>query len=80
MTVYHALYISEIITVVFDELGGDKIALANSARSCRMFSSLALNLLWKELDSIHPLRKLLPVDFEQGNLTDVRSISINTLC
>jgi hypothetical protein len=80
MMAHHALYILEIITVVFDKLDGNKLALVNSAQSCWMFSSLALNLLWKGLDSIHPLCKLLPIDFEQGNLTDVRLISINPLC
>ena len=35
-------------------------ALAVSARACTVISHHALNVLWRELDDVHPLLKVLP--------------------
>jgi hypothetical protein len=58
---HHALSVPDIVRLVFDEIGDeDKTALARSARCCRAFHDTALDMLWKHLESVAPLRGLLP--------------------
>ena len=70
-----ALACHDILATIFDHLapasadGLDgtetlrwacRSALASSARVCTTLAHHALNVLWRELDSIHPLLKTLP--------------------
>lgn len=60
MPCHRVLSVSDIIHLVFDEISDDKPTLARSARSCRAFHDIALDILWKNLECIAPLQKLLP--------------------
>lgn len=50
----------EVLDLIFDELVDDHQTLARAAQCCRLFSSPALDVLWRELRSPEPLEKLLP--------------------
>jgi hypothetical protein len=76
MAVHRALFVSEIITLIFEGLLDEKSTLADCAQTCRIFSGPALDVLWKELDSIHPLQELLPVVFKHGASKSVRPLTI----
>ena len=60
--VHRALQWSEIVEPIFEEMSDDKASLAYSARSCRLFSHLALAILWRELDQPQALREIIPRD------------------
>lgn len=55
-----AIYVSEIIMLVFEELEDDKPTLAHSARCCRVFLEPALDILYRFLPTSDPLEKLIP--------------------
>ena len=70
-----ALVCDDILATIFDHLTPDpcdgedtteklrlscRKALASSARVCTTLSLHALNVLWRDLESIHPLLKTLP--------------------
>lgn len=57
----HVVLVPDIVRLVFNEVGDeDKPTLARSARCCRAFHDAALDVLWKNLESVDPLRGLLP--------------------
>jgi hypothetical protein len=49
MPAHPALGISEILALIFEELQDDKKSLAICARTCKLFSEPALNMLWRRL-------------------------------
>ncbi|KAM5544956.1 hypothetical protein V8D89_001067, partial [Ganoderma adspersum] len=68
-----ALGCHDILATIFDHLSPGREykvkddlrdscrkALASSAVTCTTLSHHALNALWRELDSVHPLLKILP--------------------
>lgn len=55
---HRTLHILEIIVDVFSLL--DKKSLSVLARTCRSFHEPALDLLWREQESLLPLLKCLP--------------------
>lgn len=68
---HHCLYISEVLSLIFEFIGywddqfqgpqAGKRTLASLARTCHLFSSPALDVLWHDLYSFDPLLKLFPV-------------------
>lgn len=60
MPSHRALSLPDIIHLIFDELSDDKPTLARSARTCRAFYDISLNILWRNLESVAPLQKLVP--------------------
>jgi hypothetical protein len=85
MAPHHALLISEVLGAVFDQLvddeGRDRPSLARCAFTCKDFSELALDALWKELDSLFPLLKLTGAlqPAQEGSNLYVRHIYWTTL-
>jgi hypothetical protein len=67
---HQALKINEILRIIFNYLQGTdhsgNPALAETARCCHSFNLVALDVLWRQLDSITPLLLLLPVRFSGG--------------
>ncbi|KAF8994410.1 hypothetical protein BDQ17DRAFT_1366989 [Cyathus striatus] len=61
---------SYILSQVFDHLRDEKRTLAVAARAHRLFTELALDKLWKSLDSLFPLFKILPA-FQESDGTYV---------
>jgi F-box-like len=59
---YRALDIPEVLSLIFEE--ADQAVLARAAQCCKAFSNLALDVLWRDLPSPEPLRKLLPLQFD----------------
>jgi hypothetical protein len=59
---HRALGIAEVLTLVFEELHmhNKKRSLARSAQACKSFSEPALAILWRNLDSLSPMVKLIP--------------------
>ncbi|KAJ7731242.1 hypothetical protein B0H16DRAFT_1469234 [Mycena metata] len=61
---HRCLSIPEILRMIFEELlrcnAPDLKALARLAQTCRGFSDLALDILWKDLNSAIPLLKSFP--------------------
>ena len=53
-----ALQITEISEVIYKFL--DRPTLARLARTCRAFEEPALDALWKVVDGIEPVARLLP--------------------
>lgn len=60
MAPHKALFIPELLDLIFEALAGDKAALARSAQSCRLFSNAALGILWRSLIVTKPLMDLVP--------------------
>jgi hypothetical protein len=60
MAPYNALFISEVLCLIFEALAEDKAALARSAQSCRIFSNVSLDILWRSLVATKPLKDLVP--------------------
>jgi hypothetical protein len=60
MAPHKALFIPELLDLIFEALAGDKAALARSAQSCRIFSNAALDMLWRSLVVTKPLMDLVP--------------------
>jgi hypothetical protein len=66
---HHCLYISEVLNLIFQFVDVQlhqgpqvcKKTLASLARTCHLFSSPALDVLWHDLYSFDPLIKVLPV-------------------
>ena len=69
---HHCLYISEVLNLIFESVTHcdvqlyqgpqvSKKTLASLARTCHLFSSPALDILWHDLYSFDPLIKLLPI-------------------
>ena len=69
---HHCLYISEVLNLIFNFVGhcdvqlhqGPQVGrktLASLARTCHLFSSPALDVLWHELYSFDPLIKVFPI-------------------
>lgn len=55
----------EVHRRILENLG--KSDLAASARTCRTWVDLALDILWEELESFHPIMALLgPISLHQG--------------
>jgi hypothetical protein len=69
---HHCLYISEVLNLIFKFVRhcdvqfhqgprmGQK-TLASLARTCHVFSSPALDVLWHDLYSFDPLIKVFPI-------------------
>ncbi|KAL6306391.1 hypothetical protein BKA93DRAFT_748409 [Sparassis latifolia] len=55
-----ALRIDEILRKIFAYLSADRQSVARVARTCKVFSDVALCLLWSELESLLPLLRLFP--------------------
>ena len=55
-----ALLVPDILNLIFQEIKHDKPALASCALTCRSFAPMALDLLWKVLETSTPVKKLLP--------------------
>jgi hypothetical protein len=60
--VHRALQLPEIVEQILEDLSDDKASLANSARTSRFFSRLALAILWRHLDQPQALREIIPHD------------------
>jgi hypothetical protein len=62
---HHALAIPELLLLIFEMVRTDTRAaraLVNLARTCHLFNTVAIPLLWAALDSPSPLLGLLPHD------------------
>ncbi|KAH0832317.1 hypothetical protein J3R83DRAFT_13325 [Lanmaoa asiatica] len=68
---HHCLYISEVLNLIFESVRcwddqshrgpqAGKKTLASLARTCHLFSSPALDVLWHDLYSFDPLLKIFP--------------------
>ena len=68
---HHCLYIPELLHLVFEFIGhsedhlhrGSQVGrktLASLARTCHLFSSPALDVLWHDLYSFDPLLNVFP--------------------
>lgn len=75
MASHHALSIDEILSLILQEITDDKATLASCARCSRSFSSLALDLLWRRLDTAAPLNRLLPKSVKYAGVDRVSVIS-----
>lgn len=60
MSIYRTLIVDEILDLILQEIVCDKAALASMARTCGWISEMALDFLWRELDTSTPVKKLLP--------------------
>lgn len=61
-----AFAIPEIVSLVIDQLAGDKKSLGRSAQCCTLWLEPSLNLLWRDLgSSADPLRSFLPFRFSE---------------
>jgi hypothetical protein len=60
MNTHRALCIGDILSLIFEELKDDKPALAACALTCRFLLPVALDYLWKELETSTPIKRLLP--------------------
>lgn len=70
---HHCLYISEVLNLIFESIrywddqfqrGRPQVGkktLASLARTCHLFSSPALDVLWHDLYSFDPLLKNFPI-------------------
>lgn len=65
---HHCLSIPEVLTLIFKSVGYQgqnsqicRTTLAALARTCHVFSSPALDILWHELPSLGPLLKIIPL-------------------
>lgn len=75
----HMVLVPDTVRLVFNEVGGeDKPTLARSARCCRAFHDTALDMLWKNLESVNPLRGLLPAGGLGDDGTPVSAHIIHT--
>ncbi|OAX38495.1 hypothetical protein K503DRAFT_158681 [Rhizopogon vinicolor AM-OR11-026] len=65
---HRALAISELLTHILGDLyNGDRDGIkdiARASRVCKSFRDPALDFLWRNVDSIFPLLRLLPLDLE----------------
>src|ERR1700691_4474149 len=59
---HRALQWPEIVEPIFEELEDDRASLACSARTCRLFSRLALAILWRHFNRPQALREIIPRD------------------
>ncbi|KIM85617.1 hypothetical protein PILCRDRAFT_5294 [Piloderma croceum F 1598] len=60
---YRAPDMQEILSLIFE--AADQAVLARAAQCCKAFSNPALDVLWRDLPTPEPLRKLLPVRFDR---------------
>jgi len=60
MAIHRALLIPDILNLIFQEIKHDKSTLASAALTCRSLSPMALDFLWKTLDTSTPMKRLLP--------------------
>jgi len=60
MDIPRALCIGDILDLIFRELKDDKPALRACALTCRYLLPIALDYLWKELQTSTPVKRLLP--------------------
>lgn len=60
METHHALLVPEILNLIFQEIKHDKAALVSAALTCRSLLSVAMDFLWKELETSTPIKRLLP--------------------
>jgi hypothetical protein len=60
METHRAFLVPEILNLIFQEIKHDKAALASAALTCRSLSSIAMDFLWKELETSTPIKRLLP--------------------
>ena len=90
----YALACHDILAMIFDHLAITEIdgrhkkedsrrscrkALVSSAVACTTLSHYALNVLWRELDSIHPLLRSLPTCKRVASQLVSQSPCLNTL-
>jgi hypothetical protein len=61
MAVLRALLVPDILILILQEIKHDKSALASVAFTCRSLSPMALDFLWKELETSTPMKRLLPI-------------------
>ncbi|KDQ51255.1 hypothetical protein JAAARDRAFT_211219 [Jaapia argillacea MUCL 33604] len=60
---HHCLQITEVLTVIAKHVQGsrnDNASIASMARTCQVFSEVALDILWAEQESLVPLIYTLP--------------------
>ncbi|KIJ12797.1 hypothetical protein PAXINDRAFT_101021 [Paxillus involutus ATCC 200175] len=62
----HALYITEILRLILDNLIDDKRCLFRIAVSCKAFSDPALDILWAFMPSFDPFILLVPENVRQN--------------
>jgi hypothetical protein len=68
--------IPELLYLIFAEISNDDQALLSLARTCRRFHQPSVAILWRNLDSVLPLMKLLPEDsvtFERTEDSQVKN-------
>jgi hypothetical protein len=64
MAPHHALIISEILSLILENLGihsyGSRRNLLSAALCCKAFKDLSLDVLWYTMTGITPILKLIP--------------------
>ena len=72
---HRALAISELLTLILGDLYNDDRGgyshracikdLARASRVCKAFREPALDFLWRHIDCLYPLLRLLPLELER---------------
>lgn len=80
MTSHHALFIADIVVLIFDKLEEEeqKATLASCARCCRFFSELALDTLWRSLSTTEGVLDILLPQDPEGYDTPNVSVKIQS--
>ena len=76
----HALSNIDILSYMFSEAVRDKRTLAASARVCRQWFEPAIRILWKDIDEMDILFRLLPVCHDRDGRSCYASILRTIRC
>lgn len=82
-TMHRALSVNEILREIFQHvcplhmLGASRSTLACAARTCRIFTEPALDVLWQIIPDFMPLFLLLPSALEVGDFPLDNALSIS---
>ena len=71
--VHRCLLVPELFTLVCEGLTHDyerSVTLASLARTCRAFEGPALDILWRNIEGLHPILCTMPSDLFEMKAKD----------